>query len=89
MKIYEEITTEFELKNRYNPWGSADFNFNRIIESNTIEDFMYTLEDIYPEGIDIVTLNDILWFNDEFCYQFINDELLDKFELEKKKAYYD
>ena len=81
MNLINEIYTENELLEVYKPWGSANYNLEKIIKSNNISIFLEELEELYPDGIALVTLNDILWFDDEFCFNFIDDEYLDEEEL--------
>lgn len=84
MKITNEISTLQE----FTPWSGATYNYNLIIQSGNDEAFIEYLEITYPEGIDETMLNDILWFEDSYCYQFINDDLLTPEELEIKKEYW-
>ena len=83
MKLFYELSSAQELINIYKPWGSANYNYQKIIESKNLDCFFSELESILP-SIEITQLNDILWFDDNFCLQFINDELLNEEELEIK-----
>lgn len=67
MKIIKEISslTEFE------PWSGAVDTFKRIVECDKEEEFISILEDIYPDGMTDVQLNDILWFDSESCYELL------------------
>ena len=67
MKIIKEISslTEFE------PWSGAVDTFKRIVECDKEEEFISILEDIYPDGMTDVQLNDILWFDSELCYELL------------------
>ena len=69
MKVYSE-------KSLYNftRWSGAVYNYNRIIEAGKAEEFEYMIEDLYPDGIDETTLNDILWFEDELINEFLGEE---------------
>lgn len=86
MNLIYELSSATELANIYKPWGSANYNYQKIIESKNLDWFFSELEDIFP-SIEITQLNDILWFNDNFCFQFINDELLNEEELQIKYNY--
>lgn len=83
MKIYDDLTSLRE----FTPWSGAVSNYNRILKSDNEFSFMTDLEDIYPEGISDTQLNDILWFEDEFCYQYIDNEFLTADEIEIKNNY--
>ncbi|MCL2634796.1 MAG: hypothetical protein FWD34_09825 [Oscillospiraceae bacterium] len=54
---------------KYLTWGQLD-----IIEN--------ILEDIYPDGIDDVQLNDLMWFDDELIAEWLGfvdfDELMER-----------
>lgn len=84
MKLINEIES---LQTEFTCWSGAQYNYNLICKSNRDCDFIANLEEIYPEGLTDTELNDILWFDDEFCYQFINDEFLNDEELEIKRNY--
>lgn len=30
---------------------------------------MFLLEELYPEPVDITTINDLLWFDDDFVFE--------------------
>lgn len=83
MKIYNDITDLYE----FTPWSGAKENYNRIIKSANAYHFINDLEEIYPEGISDTQLNDILWFDDEFCFQYIENEYLTAEEIEIKNNY--
>lgn len=67
MKIIKEISslTKFE------PWSGAVDTFKRIVECDKEEEFISILEDIYPDGMTDGQLNDILWFDSEWCYELL------------------
>lgn len=62
-----KITYEIEIRN-FNFWcGGADRA--KFIENNfpeKWEEIEQTLNELYPDGIDETSLNDIFWFDDEF-----------------------
>lgn len=41
---------------------------NAIIENNKQDEFMFILEDIFPEGCSETELNDFLWFDSDFIF---------------------
>ena len=41
---------------------------------------MYLLEGLYPEPIDITTINDLLWFDDDSVYEQLDINLDDNNE---------
>lgn len=60
MKI---ITTKFS------PWSGAIDTYNTIVEAGKEEEFESLIEELYPDGIEEVALNDILWFEPEFILE--------------------
>lgn len=72
MKIYrEESLSNFEW------WSGAKNTANRIWEEKGEEGFDQLeaiLEDVYPEGIDETKLNDLLWFDAETVYEWLEIE---------------
>lgn len=53
----------------YTPWSGAIDTYNTIVEAGKEEEFESLIEELYPDGIKEVTLNDILWFEPEFILE--------------------
>lgn len=48
----------------FQPWGEvAEQNWQFLIDCDAIDDLDAFLEDCYPDGIEDVQLNDMLWFD--------------------------
>ena len=62
-----KITKEISLYN-FEPWSGAIPTLNRVIEEGKADELEAILEDLYPDGMDETTLNDILWFDDEWIF---------------------
>ena len=62
-----KITTEISILN-FEAWSGATHTHKRIIEENKVEEFDQLIEELYPQGIDSTSLNDLLWFDDEWVY---------------------
>lgn len=67
MKIYTEI---YELSD-FTPWSEATKTWDKIIEADKDEEFIQRLDDIYPDGMSKTQLNDLLWFEEEWCYELV------------------
>lgn len=69
MKIYSEKSlADFSF------WGGAVSTAQRIWDERGLEGFEQLesiLEDLYPDGIDETTLNDLLWFESDTVYEWI------------------
>lgn len=66
MKIYNEIT----LRN-FQAWSGAIDTQDRIIEEGKDKDFDNLIEELYPDGLDETTLNDILRFEEEWIFEML------------------
>ena len=68
LKIIEEA--DFDTL-YYNSWGQAVKVLNEIDEADMSKELMDFLEDLYPDGIDCDTLNDLLSYDWEWVYSQI------------------
>ena len=62
-----KITMELSLEN-FEAWSGAVDTKKKIIEAGKTEEFETLIDELYPDGIDATTLNDILWFDVEWLY---------------------
>ena len=60
-----KVTTELSLR-EFEAWSGAVDTKEKIIEAGKAEEFEVMIDELYPDGIDATTLNDILWFDDWF-----------------------
>ena len=56
----------------YKPWSGAELTARIIEEEDKVEEFFNMIEELYPDGIDITQLNDILWFESEWVLEMLN-----------------
>lgn len=68
MKVYNENLGLIDFKS----WSGATDTKNTIIENGKESDFNYLIEELYPNGLSETTLNDLLWFDDEFIFEQLN-----------------
>lgn len=57
------------ITTKYTPWAGAIDTYNTIEEAGKLEEFESLIDELYPDGIKEVTLNDILWFEPEFILE--------------------
>lgn len=57
------------ITSKYTPWSGAVNTYKTIEELDKVEEFEYLIEELYPEGIEEGSLNDILWFEDEWLFE--------------------
>ena len=67
MKIFQEISdlSDFET------WSGATRTKETICDSGKVEEFISALEEHYPTGIGEEELNDLLWFEPEWCLDLV------------------
>lgn len=58
LKLYTDISD-------YSPWLGAVDTWQLIADNDKIDELESYLEDIYPDGLSLTELNDILWFEPE------------------------
>ena len=68
MKITIEI---YDFYHEYKPWSGAEPTARIIEEEDKVEEFFDMIEEIYPDGIDMTQLNDILWFDSEWVLDML------------------
>ena len=66
MKIYSELNL-----NNFKPWSGAVSAFERIQKENKLNELEEVLDELYPDGISDTTLNDILWFEEEYLFNLL------------------
>jgi len=57
----------WELKDEL--WSGALDTIDTIAENDKLQELICLLEELYPEPVDITTINDLLWFDDDFIYE--------------------
>ena len=62
------IKTETTLGD-FTTWSGATDTQARIMNEGMASEFDSLIEDLYSDGIDETTLNDLLWFESEWIYE--------------------
>ena len=76
LSIVKEIN-RWELKDEL--WSGALNTLDTIIQADKLQDLMSLLEEMYPEPVGITTVNDLLWFDDDFLFKQLNMEIVDDY----------
>lgn len=76
-KINKGVNTMKIITNRFQPWAGATDTYETIIENNYLSAFEDMIEELYPDGIEETTLNDLLWFEPEFIFENLGIEFKD------------
>ena len=50
-------------------WSEAINTFDVIAENDKVQELMCLLEELFPEPVDITTINDLLWFESDWIYE--------------------
>lgn len=67
-----KVTSNYDFDDLYNnSWGQAVSILNEIDEADKSEELMDFLEDLYPDGVDGVELNDLISYDWEWLYKQI------------------
>ena len=67
-----KVTSNYDFDDLYNnSWGQAVQVLNEIDEEGMSEELMDFLEDLYPDGVDGVELNDLISYDWEWLYNQI------------------
>lgn len=66
MKVFTEISLD-----NFDAWSGAIETKERIIEEGKSEEFEQLIDELFPEGIDETSLNNILWFEDESIFEHL------------------
>ena len=62
----------FELSIRdFKAWAGALDTQEKIISAGKAEEFDLLINEVYPDGIDVTHLNDILWFNRDGLFEIL------------------
>ena len=69
MKIYEELNLS-----EVNTWAGASKVKNTIINAGLEEEFNNLIDELYPEGLSITKLNDLLRFDYEYIFECLGIE---------------
>lgn len=67
-----KVIDEYDFDTLYNnSWGQAVSILNEIDEADKSEDLIDFLEDLYPDGVDGIELNDLISYDWEWLYKNI------------------
>lgn len=81
MKITKEISLD-----RFDAWCGAEKTLDKIISEGKAEEFEFILEDLYPEGMDEIQLNDLLLFDSEWCFEAVGIRTESEIKSELEEA---
>lgn len=63
------ICKDFDLE-EFEPWGETAIDTKeKIVDAGKADAFSAQIRELYPDGIPEVTMNDLLWFDWEWCLE--------------------
>ena len=74
LSVIKDIN-DWELKSEL--WSGALDRLDIIIKNDKLQELMCLLEELYPEPVDITTINDLLWFEEDFIFEQLGIEIDD------------
>lgn len=66
MKVYSDISMS-----DFRPWSGAKYAYARIEREGKLDDLESIIEELYPDGCSETTINDLLWFDDEYLFNLL------------------
>lgn len=67
------INDNLNLRN-FDAWSGAVNTKETIINEGKAEDFNNLIEELYPEGLTDTSLNDLLWFEEDWIFEMLGIE---------------
>ena len=55
----------------FGAWSGAKDTKQTILDNNKGDEFDALIEELYPDGLSETQLNDILWFDSEWCFEML------------------
>lgn len=65
------IKTELTDLADFEAWSGGEYTKDKIIEADLGVEFIDALKENYPDGFTEEQLNDLLWFEAEWCYELV------------------
>ena len=79
------ITYELDL-NSFEAWSGAKDTLDRIQREGKCAELENILEELYPDGMTETELNDLLWFDSESVYEWLDIRSEEQIKKEIKEA---
>jgi len=56
----------------FEAWSGAVDTKKTILDNNKADEFNSLIEELYPDGLSETTLNDLLWFEEDFLFESLS-----------------
>ena len=67
MKVFVEDPSEWEFADMF--WSYGKESVEQILRAGKMEEFMSWVEEMYPDGVEMTKLNDIMSFEPEEVFK--------------------
>ena len=67
MKTFNENASLIDFA----PWSGATDTKQAIINAGKVDEFDNLIKELYPDGLSETQLNDILWFEFDWCFEML------------------
>jgi hypothetical protein len=74
----EDIIKTRDDLNKFEPWEGAVHTLDKIKEADKLDSLEAMLKEMYPKGITVEKLNNLLWFEDDWIYSMLNIKSYDE-----------
>lgn len=71
MKVYND---NLSLRN-FDAWSGAVDTKETIINEGKVEQFDSLVDELYPDGLTVTELNDLLWFEVDWLFEMLGIEI--------------
>lgn len=65
------VREELDSLEAFNAWQGGKDTQMKICKAGKGEEFVIALEELYPSGMGKTELNDLLWFERDFCLSLV------------------
>ena len=87
LRRYKVVTITYELDLRnFKAWSGAKDTLERVINEGKCDLLEQILEDTYPDGMTETELNDLLWFEPETIYEWLEIKSEEQIKKEIEEA---
>ena len=66
-----KVLNDCESLERFEAWSGAVETQERIINEGKAGQFDRLIEELYPDGLTDVALNDLLWFEEDWLFELL------------------
>ena len=56
----------------FEAWSGAVDTKQTILDNNKADEFNSLIEELYPDGLSETSLNDLLWFEEDFLFESLS-----------------